>query len=97
MIWARSLMNNLSPRGSSPADFCQFAIDVEEALKKHTNATKKTGIGLVNQQSKSDFNSWKQRWCIDNKLSNYSETTENSNTYQQFEVLSITDLSLIHI
>ena len=75
-------------------DFCQFAIDVEEALKKHTNATKKTGIGLVNQQSKSDFNSWKQRWCIDNKLSNYSETTENTNTYQQFEVLSITDAAL---
>ena len=72
-------------------DFCQFAIDVEGALQKQTNATKKTSIGLVNQQSKLDFDTWKQRWCKDNALSNYSETTEKSDTYEQFEVLSITD------
>ena len=75
-------------------DFCQFAIDVDEALMNEPNATKNTDIGLVNQQSKLDFDTWKAQWCSNNSLSNSDVKIEEKTKYDEFEVLSITNADL---
>ena len=75
-------------------DFCQFAIDVEEALMNVSNAAKNTDIGLVDQQSRLDFDTWKAKWCINNGLSNSDVKIEEKTKYDEFEVLSITNADL---
>tara|TARA_B100001093_G_C26850703_1_gene1024985 strand:- start:342 stop:2537 length:2196 start_codon:yes stop_codon:yes gene_type:complete len=75
-------------------DFCQFAIDVEEALMKESNTTKNTDIGLVDQQSKLDFESWKAQWCLNNGLSNSNVKIEENTKYDEFEVRAITNADL---
>jgi sulfite reductase (NADPH) flavoprotein alpha-component len=75
-------------------DFCQFAIDVDQALMNESNATKNTDIGLVNQQSKLDFDTWKGQWCINNGLSNSDVKIEEKTKYDEFEVCSITNADL---
>ena len=75
-------------------DFCQFAIDMEHALLEIPNASRHTDIGLVNQQSKLDFESWKELWCTNNGLSNSKSTIENANNYDLLDVVDITNAEL---
>ena len=75
-------------------DFCQFAIDIDMALSKLSTASRQTAIGLVNQQSKLDFESWKEIWCANNDISNNNLMIEESNKYHEFTIASITNAEL---
>ncbi|MCH3884842.1 PepSY domain-containing protein [Tenacibaculum aquimarinum] len=50
------------------SDFCQFAIEVDLALKQHKNYTSLLPICKINNQSFSDFKNWSLQWSEKTKI-----------------------------
>ncbi|APG66423.1 FAD-binding oxidoreductase [Tenacibaculum todarodis] len=76
------------------SDFCQFAIEVDNALKQHKNFTSLLPICKINNQSFSDFKNWSLQWSkktkIDLELKQKSIKLKNQQT---FKVVEKTDLN----
>ena len=49
-------------------DFCQFALDVSELLKKYEDGNPIMPIKLINNQSQTEFNSWLDQWVKHNSF-----------------------------
>ena len=72
-------------------DFCQFAIDVDEALSARNNARRQTEIGFVDRQSQADFDDWKDLWCSHNKILKTQSIIKEVNGYEDFRVVQISN------
>ena len=72
-------------------DFCQFAIDVDEALSVHNNARRQTEIGFVDRQSQADFDEWKDLWCAGNKILKTQSIINEVKGYKDFSVVQISN------
>ena len=68
-------------------DFCQFAIDVNELLKKYENCNPIIPIKLINNQSQTEFNSWLDQWV---KHNNFNTLKYEEDKKIDFEIINKT-------
>ena len=68
-------------------DFCQFALDVSELLKKYENGNPIMPIKLINNQSQTEFSSWLDQWVKHNNF-NTLKYEEDKKVY--FEIINKT-------
>ncbi len=71
------------------SDFCQFAIEVDVALKQHKNYTSLLPICKINNQSFSDFKNWSLQWSektkVDLELKQKPLKLKNQETFKVVE------------
>ena len=72
-------------------DFCQFAIDVDEALSICNNTRRQTEIGFVDRQSQANFDEWKNLWCASNKILKTQSIINQVKGYNDLSVIGISD------
>ncbi len=75
-------------------EFCKFAIDVNAALNSLDHAICQTELHLVNQQSKSEFEFWKNTWCESNGIKRTELNVKDDFKYTNFKIQEITDSNL---
>lgn len=71
--------------------FCQYAIDVDQALESHPNAQRQMEIMFVDGKSNVDFDSWKALWCSQNGISETGIKLDEIQGYMQFNVIAISN------